>query len=339
MKSSILCFALILLIAAYTYAGPVGKETQSLFLDLPDEIWTHHILPKIPARDVGDLRLVTKKFNYAVNSRLKSFSPVAEACDKGTAKDFVKQQWSANYQTAPWLTINNQSTAETVHKCLRATKIWVEKLEEPQAIKLKLTLFQPNITADFLLDRDLFAIRGKSRLSLELFVTESRRPVDKVFKAVSDNECIKSLEMSSNHMGDDQFAKLATILKKNTALQRLDLNRNGISPRGARSLANALKTNTGLLDLELGSNAVKDEGALAISEALKKNGKLRTLILASNEIGDEGAIALAEALKNNTSLQELDLSFNKISVETKKEILVLAEKKKTKNGEQFILRI
>lgn len=89
MKLSLLFSASVLVLSYFAVAGPVGKVGPSLLLDLPDEIWSGNILPGMSTKDAGKLRASDKKLYSMVESRLKDYSAVAEACGNKTAKVLV----------------------------------------------------------------------------------------------------------------------------------------------------------------------------------------------------------------------------------------------------------
>ncbi|KAI3660997.1 hypothetical protein MP638_004773 [Amoeboaphelidium occidentale] len=292
--------------------GAVDETVPSPLLGLPSDIWQNSIFPLVAAGHAENLRLANKEFNQKVNSTLKDFPPVAKACGKRAANLLIEQQWPSEYYQPAWFEINDEAKAKSVHECLWATRKWVETLDAPRTIKIKVLLPKANETADFLSDKHLFEITKNVRFSIKLHVTRYRGSMDKVLKALSTNECIQTLDFTGNRMGDDLIIKLAATLRSNTALQSLELWGNAISPEGAKALAEALIKNTALLQLSLGSNDIGDEGAEAFAEALKINAKLQHLDLSHNKISHQGAKYLAEAMKVHAAVQYLNLRGNKL---------------------------
>ena len=94
-------------------------------------------------------------------------------------------------------------------------------------------------------------------------------------------------------IGDEQVAKLVTVLNTMCELQSLNLSSNTISDAGATALAHALHHNSTLKELHLSNNNISDVGATAQPLALHHNSTLKELHLSNNNISDVGATALA----------------------------------------------
>jgi Ran GTPase-activating protein (RanGAP) involved in mRNA processing and transport len=311
-------------------------ERQTNLLDLPDDIWRNNILRSLSAKDAGNLRLANTKLNLVTNSSLKGFSPVVEACGKSIAKKFFKQQWSADYQDEAWFEINDQTLAKKVNECLQEAKKWVETLDEPRMIRVEVRGTGVHETIDFLLDKTLFEITSKVRFRIKLLVLNYRNLSRKVIRMIKENKCIQSLQFLGNSLGEDQAAKLASLLDTKSGLQELSLSNTYLGPDGEVALAEALKINTALLKLSLNSENIGDRGVKALADALKSNTALQYLSLENNRMplldapyfslslngsarrtfaigGDKISGQGIKALISNTKLKELYVSDIEIS--------------------------
>jgi hypothetical protein len=206
MKSNLLCCALVIALATFSHAAPIDEPSgmvsnnQGSMPDLPSDVLRRLIFPRVPFTDAVSLRKTDKQFKNIVESLLKDFSPVVKACGNETANKLIKQQWSPHDQQMTSLAAYDKHESKQVHECLWATKKWVETLDEPQIIRLSITLQNANETAGFLLDEKLFDNSGKARFKLSLAVdaSQGRGLLEKVYQAVSTNKCIKSLDFEEN---------------------------------------------------------------------------------------------------------------------------------------------
>ena len=98
--------------------------------------------------------------------------------------------------------------------------------------------------------------------------------IDTAIKALQENK-IKSLDLSNQHLGDWEGKELAKALEANQSLEELNLRSNQIGDEGAKALANALEANHFLHKLELAKNPMTQEGESAIKKAIEKNLSLR----------------------------------------------------------------
>lgn len=356
----------------------IDETTMSTELGLPPDLWNNKILPSLSCEDAGNFMVSNKELKIITRSRLQDYSTVAKACGIEVANVLIKQQWSVNYQEdAVLFEILNQTEANRVHNCLWETKKWVETLDEPQSVKVQLNLYDANLSVNLLLlDKNLFEVNGKAHFNLKI-ASKSNVVIENVFQAISENQCLKSLDLSGYLIDQHQTIKLARILKNNTSLQHLILSWNHIMSSGAKALAEALESNTGLLTLNLESTYLDDEEAIiALFKALEKNTKLLSLNLNLNGVGnsrrelkalqralkinkdlkelcmmsnrissdddDDGQKVIADIIENsnnNNALEVLDLRFNDMKEEAREELKSLAEKIATKSGRPFILKI
>eukprot|EP00808_Paulinella_micropora_P007601 g17915.t1 len=115
----------------------------------------------------------------------------------------------------------------------------------------------------------------------------------------------KSLDLSSENLGQVGASAVAKGLQVNTAVQTLDISYNMLGDKGAAFIAEAIKVNKTLQTLNIDWNSIGAQGAEHIAEALKVNKTLQALGLRSNNIGDDGAKAIGKALEVNPILKQL----------------------------------
>jgi Ran GTPase-activating protein (RanGAP) involved in mRNA processing and transport len=118
------------------------------------------------------------------------------------------------------------------------------------------------------------------------------------------NGVLRSLDISTNGIGDDGAIAIAESLKINAALTSLDLHACSIGDKGATALADMLADNFTLETLNLKANYINDAGAIALAKAAAKSRGLRCLMTSSNDIEDEGKEALQDAFNQNDRLTE-----------------------------------
>jgi hypothetical protein len=335
MKSLLLHFLLNLALVSYAIAAPMTGASLSTAKpndqdatiaedsaayssvipsaeNIPENVWRDNIFSRLPLRDVGNALSANKGINSAISSEFKNHSAVTKACGAKAAKTLIKQQWSGDYKETVIFEVHTNGNEKQVLECVLATRNWVETLDFTHSIRLKIVLINPDATAGFLSNMELFKITKKVRFNIELVVRSSNNALQKVADALIVNTGLQSLDLGYNSFGDEGTKALADALKFNNALQSLNLEYNSIGAEGTKALADALKVNTGLQSLDLGYNSVGDEGTKALADALKVNTGLQSLNLEYNSIDDFGAKALADALKVNNALQSLNLGYNSI---------------------------
>ncbi|CAF3025628.1 unnamed protein product [Rotaria sp. Silwood2] len=138
-------------------------------------------------------------------------------------------------------------------------------------------------------------------------------------KKMADQKNSQKLDLSDEHLNDEDMKILAEKYHETTtlttlglqsnkigdkgSLEELYLQQNLISTNGIKDLADALKENTTLTTLNLSWNRIGDKGAEHIAVALRENKALVTLDLQQNYIGCLGASYIADALRINTVIQ------------------------------------
>jgi len=132
---------------------------------------------------------------------------------------------------------------------------------------------------------------------------------------LSVNKSIKTLNISNNHIDDDNFMKIGKLFidsffnkQKNTTLENLDISGNNIT---IKCLADVLKNNKTIKSIfthtDINDNNVKD-----LCKILKFNNTL-TKITFENirkfSLSNENIILLTQALNNNKTLSDFNIKF------------------------------
>jgi len=159
--------------------------------------------------------------------------------------------------------------------------------------------------------------------------------VKKIANAVTKNNTIRALDISSNRFGVDGLAAIVVCLKTSMILESLNISNNNIGYRGADLIASALCSRTVLKELNLSRSDLHDDGAVVIVKSLG-HANLKILDLSWNSISGKGASEIAHSLgvkkdtntptegaagshqesendsQASTTLEELNLSHNKL---------------------------
>src|SRR4051812_10560748 len=93
-------------------------------------------------------------------------------------------------------------------------------------------------------------------------------------RLASDESGLRSLNLSSSKLGDEDARKLATALQRDIVLTAADLTNNAITDVGVRALSAALQTNQTLTVLNLTGNQVSQEALQPLTLALQRNRKI-----------------------------------------------------------------
>jgi hypothetical protein len=103
----------------------------------------------------------------------------------------------------------------------------------------------------------------------------------------------------------ESLSRLVTVLRSNQTLTHLDLSGNHLQNQDMTLLASLLLANSTLETLHLWDNDISDEGAKAFARQMPKMGGLKKLYLGDNHFGPEGTNELLEALNLNNHIQFL----------------------------------
>ena len=137
--------------------------------------------------------------------------------------------------------------------------------------------------------------------------------VQVLLEVVKTNSTLAELNLSSNHIGDEDCAALIEGIHTQCKLTVLNLSGNDIGHAGCAKVAQSIGNNLVLTNLNLSNNKIGDDGCVALAESIRTNTTLKVLNLSHNEIGKKGSKALADLIQNNSTLKELNLSRNKIN--------------------------
>lgn len=162
-------------------------------------------------------------------------------------------------------------------------------------------------------DEIILSIENK-RCGKNLILTNmklTRVQMQRLSLAVSKDQTLQQLYLSSNQIGDEEVITLSKALQINNTLQKLHITANQLGDAGTIALAKVLEINSVLCELELTHNKIGDAAALAMAKMLEVNKKLEKLELRHNKINSEGA-AIAKSLERNQTLKYLDLQGNNI---------------------------
>lgn len=159
---------------------------------------------------------------------------------------------------------------------------------------------------------------------------------------LTNNPCIRLLDLSNNNISSDGSKWISYFLSKNSTLKVLSLSGNNIEDEGAKWLSHSLRLNSCLEGLNLGNNKIGKGGANFLFDALKTNTTLKGLSLRQNRFGSlfdtsqQTQLCLETCLQNNPSLTFLDVSETGISLQEKRKIEE-AVKKNEKRREDLII--
>ena len=105
-------------------------------------------------------------------------------------------------------------------------------------------------------------------------------------------EDIKKMEVEdgggSDHVGDEGFAKICTVLSTNNNLIELDVGDNQIGVDSAIMAADMLRSNTALCVLNISDNPIQYSGVMSLADALRINETLQVCYVGVDSLGAEG---------------------------------------------------
>ncbi|XP_038210465.1 leucine-rich repeat-containing protein 74B-like [Zerene cesonia] len=157
--------------------------------------------------------------------------------------------------------------------------------------------------------------------------------VQAMCKALSYNNNVVRLDLTSNFLDNDACYHLGQLLGENTVLQELILSGCRIQCRGVRRIVVKLYGRS--LDLlDLSRNQLGDKGFEYVAEQLLRGAVIKRLNLSFNELGMDSALSFARAIEGNNTISHLDLSWNQLS--TMKGTTELIEKL---GGNKFLVEL
>lgn len=127
-----------------------------------------------------------------------------------------------------------------------------------------------------------------------------------LFKALENNQTIRTLILCDNIINREEIKYLADILGT-TSIERLDIVHNALGAEGIKYIANSLKNNKTITSLDLSHNMLTLQAVKYLSSMLSTNTILKKLSLSEYEIDLEGLKHLNEEMKSNHTLSALNL--------------------------------
>ena len=130
--------------------------------------------------------------------------------------------------------------------------------------------------------------------------------------ALSRNQLLTSLNLSSNVIGDQGAAIMSDCIVSNTSLTSIDLSDNHFGTDGCKSIASILSRGSfkAIRSLDLSHNSlcgkygnINDSAVISLAGALRGHRTLSTLNLEDNQVTTAAGQAFLEALRFNTSQQ------------------------------------
>eukprot|EP00667_Euglena_gracilis_P013301 EG_transcript_13703 len=118
-----------------------------------------------------------------------------------------------------------------------------------------------------------------------------------------------AVDLSNCQLQDDDVRQLCRKLRDDNSVRSLDLSGNHLGWEAAKAVADLLSTNRSITRVDLNVNNIGDEGALFLSKALRHNTTLNELLLYGNGISVIGDNHLLYALQHNTTLCYVDLEY------------------------------
>ncbi|XP_078323359.1 uncharacterized protein LOC111123633 isoform X3 [Crassostrea virginica] len=138
------------------------------------------------------------------------------------------------------------------------------------------------------------------------------RDAQAVCRIIQENESIMELILSHNNLGESGVA-IGEAIANNDTMRSLDLSWNHIRVTGAVGLAKGVKNNCQLEKLSVAWNGFGFEGSVAIGKLLEHNTSLHHLDLSCNRIHPPALFEIIKGLEKNKTLCQLNLSRNPIT--------------------------
>ncbi|XP_075048125.1 NACHT, LRR and PYD domains-containing protein 12-like [Mixophyes fleayi] len=131
---------------------------------------------------------------------------------------------------------------------------------------------------------------------------------------ISNNQSLRTLNLSGNNLEGPHFCDLATALSSPTCrIEELLLSNNYLTDRSCNQLASDISNNQSLRKLDLSGNNLEGPHFCELVTALSSpTCRIEELLLSSNDLTDRSFTQLAPGISNNQSLRALDLSGNNL---------------------------
>ncbi|XP_052251427.1 leucine-rich repeat-containing protein 74B-like [Dreissena polymorpha] len=133
--------------------------------------------------------------------------------------------------------------------------------------------------------------------------------------ALSNNVCIKELDLSGNDLSDKGAVYLAEALHENYTIDDLSVSECSISLDGLRDLCSILLEMKPMKRIDISKNNFGTQHVLLLAEVIKKNDYIEELVLSGNAIDNIGGTHIGKALMSNVGIKTLDLSWNHIRLQ------------------------
>ncbi|KAM0729900.1 Leucine-rich repeat-containing protein 74B [Formica fusca] len=128
------------------------------------------------------------------------------------------------------------------------------------------------------------------------------------------NATLKTLDLSSCHIGNEGFEYIASALSDNQGLENVNLSDNGLDENCSENLQNLLSYSQILTHLDLSWNSLYSSKTWkALINGLRKNETLHSLNLSWNALDVECVPHLCKLLSRSQSIEKLDLSWNRFT--------------------------
>ena len=127
--------------------------------------------------------------------------------------------------------------------------------------------------------------------------------------SLKDNHFLQTLILMGNYLSKSGTIHIAKAVRNNNCLKSLDVSCCSIGDKGIKSLGSALEVNSSLEKLILSQNdAVTGVGLMDLGESLKRNRQLKTLLLSGYDISDDDWKQFILCVQNNNDLIKLETS-------------------------------
>lgn len=125
---------------------------------------------------------------------------------------------------------------------------------------------------------------------------------------------MKSLDLSENDLGSQNFELLLRVFSHNIALEDINVADSKIDTRCTVELCHILeKTNESIKKLYFRNSKIGDEGAIAVASLIQSNKTLVEIEIFNCGISERGGSAIGEALRTNFCVEKLSIGENNLN--------------------------
>jgi Ran GTPase-activating protein (RanGAP) involved in mRNA processing and transport len=189
----------------------------------------------------------------------------------------------------------------------------IKKQYQPE----KIDLSSMELSDDFLIAM-LYVVKKYGVKAKELLLSKNMI-LDRGATCLADyfswNKNLNVVDISCDHLIDENFALICHGLEYNVLLKKLNISDNKISSDGIKALSAALSKNNNIISLDLSRNQLNAASSLFLSNFLHNNKSLQHLYLSRNPLGDEGIMHIVQGIldSNVSTLQFIKLKDTKIT--------------------------